>query len=257
MTTTWMSAAFFALLWLAAPQSALAAKKKPKGRDTQKSQTVKKPAEADPTAGAAPVTSTNAPVDVKAAPAMVEGQKAATATKSSGSDGLDFDLLGSTPVADPTAILKAEEIEHKAKIRRTMLLVHQGLGYGLIGLSALNIVLGSLNYYDRFGGGGYTDNYDLAHLITSMTLTGVFASAGLLALFSPDPYEKPARWDSARVHRILLGAATVGMVTQIVLGFVSAARIGNLDQVDFAKAHLGIGLATSALTIAGGLVYLF
>jgi len=172
-------------------------------------------------------------------------------------DAFDFDLLDKPKEKTAADIQKADATERAGKLRRTMLLVHQALGFTLMGVSTVNFVLGVLNYYDKFSGGGFTNNYETAHLVSSMVTTGVFAGAGVLALFTPDPYDKPGRWDSARWHRIIMATATAGMVAQIVLGFVSAARLGSLDQRDLARTHLIIGTATYALTVAGGLTYLF
>lgn len=220
-----------------------------------------KPAPEEPS-GTEAAPSAPAPVPAKPAPAPAAAPteiRAAPAepTRRSSKGDLDFDLLGKSHTADPEEVAKAEAIERAAKTRRTMLLVHQALGFTLMGVATANVAIGTLNYWDKFGGGGFTNNFELLHLISSMTTTGVFAANGLLALFTPDPYDKPARWDSARAHRILMAASTVGMIAQIVLGFVSASRLGHVDQRDFARIHLGIGYATYALTMAGGLTYLF
>ncbi len=179
--------------------------------------------------------------------------KAAPAQK----DAFDFDLLDQPKEKSASDVQKVEAIERSAKLRRTMLLVHQALGFTLMGFATANFVLGVLNYYDKFAGGGFTNSYELAHLISSMATTGVFATAGIIALLTPDPYDKPGRWDSARWHRIFMATATAGMAAQIVLGFVSASQLGHLDQRDLARAHLIVGVGTYALTMAGGLTYLF
>jgi hypothetical protein len=173
-------------------------------------------------------------------------------------DDLDFDLLGDAPPAlSPEDRARQAEIEKAGKIRRAVLQTHTALGFALLGAMTINTVLGTLNYYDKFGGGGFTRNYETAHLISALATSGIFAAQGGLALFAPDPYPKPGRWDTARVHRIMMISAAVGMATQIALGFISAARYGHLDQRDLARAHMVIGYLTYGLTVGGALAWLF
>ncbi len=172
-------------------------------------------------------------------------------------DTLDFDLLGSPASAAAEEIAKAEQIQNEAKRRKTMLTVHQALGFTLMGMSSLNMVFGILNYWDKFGGGGHNRTFEIPHLVTALSVTALFGTNALLALFAPDPYPKPGRWDTARIHRIFMFSALGGVLTQVVLGFISASREGNYDQRQFATAHLGVGIATYVLTVAGGLTYLF
>jgi len=258
MKSAWLSAVLFAAGTLLVPHLADAAKKKPPKRAPVEAKTppsapvepVKPEASTAAPNPAPTLAPAAAPTEIKAAPASAEPARKK-------SDDLDFDLLGKSDKLNADELVAAQRIQQLAKQRRTMLVVHQALGFALMGVATANVTLGTLNYWDKFGGGGFTNHFELAHLISAMTTTGIFATNGLLALFAPDPYDKPGRWDSARVHRILMAASTVGMVAQIALGFISATRIGQVDQRDFARIHLGVGYATYALTMAGGLVYLF
>jgi hypothetical protein len=205
----------------------------------------------------APAPAAKTPSETAAAPAAPAPAKSENAP-SQVKDDLDFDLLGSeTKPLSEAEKLKSEEIDRQGKLRRKILAAHQAIGFALMAAMTLNTVLGTLNYYDKFGGGGFTNNFEIAHLISSVASTALFATNGIMALATPDPYPKPGTWDTARFHRILVTSATVGMVAQIVLGFVSAARLGNLDQRDLSRAHLAIGYVTYALTMGAGLVYLF
>jgi hypothetical protein len=253
-----LCAVMLAAALVSIPNAAEAAKKKPPAKPNPPAAA---PAPAPAPAPAAAPTPAPAPApsappkEIKAAPATAAPTPAPAAKKEK--DDLDFDLLGKSQKMNPEELAAAERIEQLAKTRRTMLMIHQALGFTLMGVATANTAIGTLNYWDKFGGGGFTNNFELLHLISSMTTAGVFTAQGLIALFAPDPYDKPGRWDSARVHRILMAASTVGMIAQIVLGFVSSTRLGHTDQRDFARIHLGVGYATYALTMAGGLVYLF
>jgi hypothetical protein len=169
------------------------------------------------------------------------------------SENLDFDLLAPAPKLDQARVAK---LEHQAKVRRTLLTAHLIGGYTLLATLGVTEILGTLNYYDKFGGGGYTNRYDTWHEGFAIASTAMFASQAALALFAPDPYPKPSGWNSARFHRILMTLASVGMATEIVLGPVSETRYGKLNERDFALAHLAIGYVTYALVIGGALVWL-
>lgn len=172
---------------------------------------------------------------------------------------LDFELLDQpvAPGLDFKAPLNLPRIEQQSKLRRKLLLAHQILGFTLLGSMTATTVLGHLNYYDQFEGGGYTQRYNIAHTSLAALSSALFATNGLLALVAPEPYKRPGRWDTARIHRIAMVGATVGMLTQIVLGPISASRIGYENQRSWAQAHLGLGYATYALTLTGALAYLF
>lgn len=137
-----------------------------------------------------------------------------------------------------------------------MLTAHLIVGYTLLGVLGATEVLGTLNYYDHFGGGGYHDTYNGLHEGFAIASTAIFAAQAGLAIFAPDPYPKPGGWNSARFHRIAEIMASVGMVTEIALGPISETRYGKLDQRDFAAAHLVIGYITYAFVVGGVLAWL-
>jgi len=204
------------------------------------------------------------PVGVFLNPLVVSAPSPPTSQPAAAPD-LDFSnfeqslMPTSTPPAldfvspDPDKLMR----DHLAKKRRRMLNVHQALGFSLLGVMGLNLVLGHLNYHDKFMGGGFTNRYEIAHLVTSVGTSALFAGNGLLALFAPQPYAQKGGFDSARFHRIAMIVSTALMVGQIVLGPVSAARIGHLDQRSLATAHLVLGYMTYGVLTAGALAYVF
>lgn len=200
------------------------------------------------------------PEAAKAEPAKSEPTKPKSeAKKVETPSNFDFDLLDkpAQTALDPEA---AARLESMVNTRRAMLQVHFGLGLALVVASTASSVLGTLHYYDKYGGGGYKETWRYPHLVSTMATSGIFAAQGVLAVFAPEPYEREGQWDTARVHRILEIAATVGMVTQIVLGFVTAytpGLKGTLTERDLARVHLGVGWATWAFTNAGAAAYLF
>lgn len=279
----WSMASVIAIVSLLAP-AADAAKKpiKPAKKDAKKALPAKK-AEPTPTDTAAtpvagPVAEPAATPTVdgantdaakadapksdaaKAEPAKTEPAKPKSeAKKVETPSNFDFDLLDkpAQTALDPEA---AARLESMVNTRRTMLQLHFGLGLALVVASTASSVLGTLHYYDKYGGGGYKETWRYPHLVSTMATSGIFAAQGVLAVFAPEPYEREGQWDTARVHRILEIAATVGMVTQIVLGFVTAytpGLKGTLTERDLARVHLGVGWATWAFTNAGAAAYLF
>ncbi len=183
---------------------------------------------------------------------------AAAAAAPTGSGDLNFDLFGppKTPGVDPAAAARLAELDRKVKLRRRMLLAHQALGFTTLGVLAATLVIGQLNYQDKYYG-SYTERYQTPHLALAAGSTALFAATGLTALFAPNPYPKQIKRDTALAHKILMGIATAGMVTQIILGPITTAHAGRPDQKTLATAHLGVGYATWAMMAAGTIVYFF
>ncbi len=184
-----------------------------------------------------------------AAPAAAASSAAAATTTAAPArdPSLDFDLLGTPPpvVASPyDAVLKR---------RRSMLNVHQGLGLALVGLQLSTTVMGQLNYSDLYGPNP-TARFRTTHQVLAYTTLGVFAANGLIALLAPrDPLKRSDGFDRTTLHKIGMAVAAAGMVAQGVLGAVTHARDGYLDQPAYARAHLILGYATfAAVSVAVG-----
>lgn len=182
-------------------------------------------------------------------------------------DSLDFDLFGDQPkpaqpgtapglnLAAPT--VEAQKIERSVHTRRRMLQLHQGFGFATLGLLAVTLVIGQLNYVDKYGGGDYTEKYQVPHLALALGTAAFFATDGILAVAAPTPYKKTIRADAALLHKVMMSIATAGMVTQLALGFVTAAKGGDLIQRDLALGHMVVGYATFASMLTGYLSYVF
>jgi hypothetical protein len=181
----------------------------------------------------------------------MQNDPAAQAQGSSQPPSQDIDLLPAPAAPDAAQVARQQTLEHELQTRRKMLQLHQ-LG-GMLTLASLGatVIFGQLNYIDKYGGGGDTGQWYEWHRWTAFTSAALFAGTGALALFAPSPLEKPMRLDTAMVHRIAMGVATAGMVTQIVLGFVTASKGGSVSQRDFALAHQIVGYTTFAATAVG------
>ncbi len=143
------------------------------------------------------------------------------------------------------------------RTRRKYLQAHQRVGLGILALEVATVVVGQLNYNDKFGTAN-TGKYVLPHQVLAYTTFGVFAIGGTLALLAPRPANKPDRgWDRVRVHKLAMLLATAGMVAQAVYGIQTRNREGYLDQQQIAKTHLVIGYGTLAATgvAVGALVF--
>ncbi len=167
---------------------------------------------------------------------------------------LSFDLLPPSALVDPA---KAAKIEKQMKLRRTLLTIHLINGYALLAALGVTEVLGALDFYDRFGGGGYTNRYNDWHEAFAVASTVIFAGQAGLAIAAPNPFPKAAGLTASTFHRIFEYTAAAGMATEIVTGPVSAAMAGKISERDWAVAHLLIGSITYALVIAGYLAWFF
>jgi hypothetical protein len=148
-------------------------------------------------------------------------------------------------------------IDRQVRVRRGLLVAHQAFGFATLGALAATLVIGQLNYVDKYASGDFTTRYERSHLGLGVTTTALFATTGILALSAPNPYPKPVRLDTALVHKLSMAMATVGMITQIILGPVTAARVGRLDQPNLALGHLITGYATFAFMATGVVAYFF
>jgi hypothetical protein len=169
----------------------------------------------------------------------------------------DFDLLAPQKAPDEATRVKDVELMHDLGRRRTMLQLHQLGGYATMATMTAAVVLGQVNYLDKYGGGGDTGRWITPHAIAAFTAAGVFTATGLLALLAPSPLDKPARVDTVTLHRVAMAVAAAGLAAQVVLGPITASKEGQVSQRDFALAHQIIGYTTLVATYTGFLVLTF
>lgn len=175
----------------------------------------------------------------KPPPAAPDSETSGKADDSGKAGDLDFDLLGAPPPQE------APVADSRFKTRRTMLSLHQGFGVGLLTVTTATVIVGQLNYTDRFGGGASSARYELPHAILAFTSLGLFAATGLLAILAPVPVEKHAEGlDRVTLHKIGMFTATAGMLAQGILGILTTSREGHLNQQGLAEAHLVVGYVT-------------
>ena len=186
--------------------------------------------------------------------AQQQGQPEGTAEQP---QGQDFDLLAPQKPPDEAARARDQQLMQQLGRRRTMLQLHQLGGYATLATMTVTVVLGQINYLDKYGGGGDTGRWITPHAIAAFTAAGVFAATGVLAVLAPSPLEKPLRLDTVTLHKIAMAVATAGLVAQVVLGPITASKEGQLSQRDFALAHQIVGYTTLVATYTGFLVLTF
>jgi len=171
---------------------------------------------------------------------------------------LNFDFFPEQRVQpDPAQQERARRIASQGKLRRSLLTAHQIGGFVTLASLAATVIVGHLNYHDRYVSGDFSDRYQIAHRGLAIATTGLFTGTGLLALTAPNPYPKQLRLDTALVHKLAMLMATAGMATQVVLGAVVASRDGRLDQPGLALGHVVVGYATWAFMATGVVAYFF
>lgn len=149
------------------------------------------------------------------------------------------------------------ELDRQVETRRELLTLHQGVGFATWATLAATVVVGQLDFNDRFRGGGDTGKYHGWHTGLAYSSAALFAGTAALALLAPKPYPTPARLDTAMLHKIAMGTAAVGMVTQIVLGITARGQTGSESERHLATAHQIVGYATFAAFTTGVVVFLF
>jgi hypothetical protein len=183
------------------------------------------------------------------------GQASATGAPPTGTaPGEDFDLLPATKAPDP---VEQAKLESEIALRRKMLQLHQLGGFLTLGSMTATVVLGQLDYSDKYAGGGDTGRYHLWHRWFGFATAAIFAATGSLSIFAPTPLPKPLRLDTAAIHKTSMAVAGAGMLALIILGPVIASKEGQLSQRDWALAHQIVGYATLAATATGAVALTF
>jgi hypothetical protein len=176
--------------------------------------------------------------------------------------GLDFQFFERDDAASPAAdsAAKSATIAEQSKKRRHRLETHQFLGLTTWAFMAASCIIGQLNYNDLYGGGSGRGSYQLPHKLLVYSTTGLFTATGIYALLAPQPYKKPLKFDTGLVHRIAALGATAGMLTEVVLGFLTArtADSGNSSGIkSMAKVHDAIGWTTFGFMTVAGAAWIF
>ncbi|MCP3165776.1 hypothetical protein [Myxococcus qinghaiensis] len=163
---------------------------------------------------------------------------------------LDFDLLEPDELTGAAQV--DPELQARLDRRRTMLKLHQGLGFALAAGLVTTTVIGQLQFNDSFRGGGDDRNLLGLHRGFAVGTSVVFASVGLLGLLAPKPLEKEEfQWDTITFHKIFMSIATAGMLAQVILGIMATDRFGRLSETDLATAHQIVGYTTLGAVSAG------
>lgn len=207
--------------------------------------------------GAAP-PATAAPEPAPAAAPAPPGASAATAPARvpdltiKAPPDLDFILLDQRLTEPPAD----KALEAAVSRRRSLLQAHQAAGLATWALMGTTVVYGRLDYKDKFLGAG-TGKYTSTHKGLGYATASAFAFTGLLAALAPAPYPKRLRFDTATIHKTSMALATVGVVSQIVLGIGIRRGLGNLEQRQIANAHQAVGLGTFAAMSVGAITLVF
>jgi hypothetical protein len=194
-------------------------------------------------------------------PAQPPAQQPAQPATGSAPSDFNFDL--SKPGEEKNGVVQSEaeklrlqKLEHKVHLRRRMLLAHQAFGFATLAALAATDIIGTLHYVDKFGGGPDDDRYKDAHLGLGITSTALFTTTALLALFAPNPYPKPIKFDTAFVHKASMAIAAACFVAQVIMGPLSAVSDGKLYQKNLALAHEVVGWGAFGFMTIGTIVYL-
>jgi hypothetical protein len=193
-------------------------------------------------------------------PAQQPAQPAQPAAGSSPSD-FNFDL--SKPGEEKTGVVQSEaeklrlqKLENKVHLRRRMLIAHQAFGFATLAALAATDIIGTLHWVDKFGGGPDDDRYKDAHLGLGITTTALFTTTAFLALFAPNPYPKPIKFDTAFVHKASMAIAAACFVAQVIMGPLSSVSDGKLYQKNLALAHTVVGWGAFGFMTIGTVAYM-
>jgi cytochrome b561 len=179
---------------------------------------------------------------------------------------LDFDFFGDKAAGARTGESAGEnpdlaaERAQQSQTRRWMLKTHQVLGITTWALMAATVAVGQLNYNQLYGGGGGTNKWQGTHQVLVLSTSVAFAAAATFAIFAPTPYKKPLQFDTGLVHRIAVIGASLGMVTEGLLGWWTThqANAGNPNNLrSMARIHQIVGYTTFGFLTIAGTVWVF
>ena len=191
---------------------------------------------------------------------QAESKTEARGEKTSTAPAEDFELFP-TEEATPRVVQVDEAFTRKVNLRRRMLSTHQLMGLTTLSLMIATTVAGTLNYRDIYtADGAGTGIYIWPHRILGYTTALSFATTGSLALFAPESYKRHKGFDTATDHKIAVSGATLGMLTQVALGFVAARtqEAGNpADMSRVARIHQISGFVTTGLLATAATVWIF
>jgi hypothetical protein len=178
---------------------------------------------------------------------------------------LDFDFFGDKTGAAAAAsggALSPEDAElaQQSRTRRWMLKTHQTLGIATWLALLATVTVGQLNYNELYGGGGGSNQWQTPHRALVISTSALFAATATFALLAPTPYKKPLRLDTGLVHRIAVIGATVGMLTEGLLGWITThqADAGNPHNLrTMARTHQIVGYTTLGFLTVAGTVWVF
>jgi hypothetical protein len=215
---------------------------------------------AEPAAPAA-TDSGQAPENKPAAHTPAAGAQSPDAQK----PALDFDFFGGpaggTAAAGGSSDAEALELSRQSRTRRWMLRTHQVLGITTWASMLATVIVGQLNYNRLYGDPGPDPNkWQTPHRGLVISTSVLFAATATFAILAPTPHKKPLRFDTGLVHRIAVIGATLGMVTEGVLGWITThqADAGNPHNLrGMALTHQIVGYATLGFLTVAGTVWLF
>lgn len=244
----------FLLLATTAGEAQAAKKKKHHHRAPHKSHTVKHEKEAKP----------------QPEPDTASTEQQGEEKPSTDKESLDFNFFPDKAAAaagangqqppNPGTDLSPADAEAKSHTRRWMLKTHQTLGITTWALMAATVVVGQLNYNQLYGGGGGGTQWQTPHRWLVLSTSTLFATTAAFSIFAPNPYPKPLRLDTGLIHRIAVIGATLGMVSEIALGWMSShqASAGNPNNLrTMARAHQIVGYTTLGFLTVAGAVWVF
>lgn len=154
--------------------------------------------------------------------------------------------------------LTLENRKKELEVRRTMLSVHQLLGFTTLALMTASVVAGQvlLNDYDalRFE---EAQRMRQTHRTLSIVTFGTYMATAAMPTFAPPPLIRRDEWSTVTTHKLFAALHLTGMVAQPILAML-AANASNLEQVRaLRRVHQVVGYITLVALAAAMMVITF
>ncbi len=201
--------------------------------------------------------------DATPAAASAAVTAAATETPATSSTAAEPAACESCDIDCETCRESDRQARYVLRRRASLLRTHRAFGIAAWGSLLVTEVLGTMLAINRptwFGDGACVSDpsafgcgsglLGALHLGSSFLTTGLYTTAGILAIAAPDPDNASVGTDRAsstlRLHKTLAWVHGIGMILMPILGVVGA-RITDADASRaFRTIHTGVGYATFA-----------
>jgi hypothetical protein len=159
------------------------------------------------------------------------------------------------------APLTPESRKNELVYRRTVLSIHQIMGFTTMALFVPTLIYGQRNINMRNaaaeGRGVFDQNLADTHKRIAEITFGAYMTTAALAIFAPPPLVRRNEWSSISTHKTLALIHFTGMIAAPILGYLAYHANTRQEEKNLQKAHQITAYVTAAAFTASMIVVTF